>query len=80
MDKTEIYYLNEFEDVLINKTLKEVSEVLEDMGYNPINQLVGYLISGDESYITSANGARSKIKEFDRNKILLTLLNGYLKK
>lgn len=74
MEETKIYNSNEFNDAFIKSTLKEVYEILESRGYNPINQIVGYLISGDPGYITSYNGARNLIVSVDRIKILEVLV------
>ena len=54
--------------------MKEVYEALEERGYNPVNQIVGYLISGDPGYISSYKDARNKIQEIDRAKIVEILL------
>lgn len=78
MDETKIYDSEEFVDANIIKTLKEVIEVLEERGYNPINQIVGYLMSGDPGYISSHKEARNKITKFDRNKILEVLLKYFI--
>ena len=51
---------------------------LKERGYNPINQLVGYLISGDPGYISSYQDARSKIQQLDRAKIVEVLLNHFM--
>ena len=51
---------------------------LKEKGYNPINQLVGYFISGDPTYITSHNGARSQIMRVERDEIIEELLNEYI--
>ena len=59
---------------LTRVTLKEVYEALEERGYNPTNQIVGYLISGDPGYISSYKDARNKIQEIDRAKIVEILL------
>lgn len=74
MDETKIYNTEEFQDALAVETLKEVIQVLEERGYNPINQIVGYLMSGDPGYITSYKGARTLLTSFDRSKILEVLL------
>lgn len=74
MEETKIYSKEEFDNVLVLETLKQVKEILEERGYNAINQIVGYLMSGDPGYITSYKGARSLITEFDRSKILELLL------
>lgn len=58
--------------------LNKVYEALVDKGYNPINQLVGYLISGDPTYITSHNDARIIIKQVDRDEVLEVLLKNFL--
>ncbi len=78
MDETKIYDSEEFIDANIILTLKEVVEVLEERGYNPINQIVGYLMSGDPGYISSHKEARNKITKFDRNKILEVLVKYFI--
>ena len=52
----------------------------EEKGYNPINQLVGYLLSGDPAYVTSHNDARSKIRTLERDELLEELVRSYLEK
>ncbi len=59
--------------------LNEVYKALEDKGYNPVNQIVGYLISGDPAYITSHMEARSMIRTIDRDEILEELIREYMK-
>lgn len=56
-----------------------VYQALKEKGYNPINQLVGYLLSGDPAYITSFNNARGLIRKFERDEILEELVKAYLK-
>lgn len=80
LDKTSLFSIEEIEDALIRKTLDDVFEALKERGYNPISQIVGYLISGDPGYITSHQDARAKITEFDRSKLLFIVLKGYLDK
>lgn len=80
MDETKVYNYDEFEEALVEQTLKEVVSILEERGYNPINQIVGYLISGDPGYISSHKEARSKIVKFDRTKILEIVIRKYLQK
>lgn len=79
MDMTKVYDINEFNDEVTKKTLKEVYEILEEKGYNPVNQIVGYLMSGDPGYITSYNKARNMIMGLDRSKILEVLLKGLMR-
>lgn len=55
-----------------------VFNALEEKGYNPVNQLVGYLISGDPTYITTYNDARTMIKKVERDEILEELLTHYM--
>lgn len=59
--------------------LTTVYQALKEKGYNPINQLVGYLLSGDPTYITSYNNARTLIRKLERDEILEKLLESYLK-
>lgn len=56
-----------------------VYDSLKERGYNPINQIIGYILSGDPTYITSHNDARSLIRKIERDEILEELLNFYLK-
>jgi len=77
MSGTKIYESSNFTDALIENTLKEVIEILRERGYNPINQIVGYLISGDPGYISNHKEARNKLMKFDRTKILEVLLKNY---
>ncbi len=58
--------------------LGKVYQALEEKGYNPVNQIVGYLISGDPAYITSHKNARSLIRTIDRDEILEELIREYL--
>jgi len=60
--------------------LNTVYQALEEKGYNPVNQLVGFMISGDPAYITSHNDARSLICKVDRDEILEELLKRYLQR
>ena len=55
-----------------------VYEALSEKGYNPINQIVGYILSGDPSYITSYNGARSLVRKLERDEILDELVSAYV--
>lgn len=79
LDKTSLFDVNEFKVADITQTLNEVYEALQEKGYNPINQMVGYLISGDPGYISSHRGARSKIIALERSEIVSVLLKDYLK-
>jgi len=61
------------------RILVEVFNALEEKGYNPINQIVGYLVSADPAYITSHKNARNLIRRLERNDILEELVSFYLK-
>jgi len=58
--------------------LHMVYEALEEKGYNPINQIVGYLLSGDPAYITSHNNARNLIRKLERDELLEELLKNFI--
>lgn len=64
----------------VNETLTIVYRSLEEKGYNPINQIVGYLLSGDPAYIPRHNDARNLIKRHERDEILEELVKSYLQK
>ncbi len=79
MGETKVYEASEFQDAMISQVIKEVSQILEERGYNAINQIVGYLMSGDPGYISSHKEARSKLTRFERTKILEVLVRDFLK-
>ena len=79
MEETKIYNAEDFDDALIAQTLKDVVEILEERGYNPINQIVGYLMSGDPGYISSHKEARTKITKIDRAKLIEVILKNFIK-
>lgn len=67
------------EDQLTNRqTLRLVYDALNEKGYNPVNQIVGYLLSEDPTYITSYNNARTLISRLDRDEVLQELVKCYL--
>lgn len=72
---TILYSAKEFDQVLVEDVLKDVYSALKEKGYNPINQIAGYLMSGDPGYISSYKDARKKITSLERSKILEYLLN-----
>ncbi len=80
MDKTTLFDIKEIESALIGETLQEVYEALLERGYNPINQMVGYLISGDPGYISSHKDAREKMSTLERSKVVEVLLKEYMNK
>jgi len=80
MEDTKIFDVDSLNDKLIEDTLHEVYNSLKEIGYNPINQIVGYLMSGDPGYISSHNNSRKKLMKLDRNLIVELLLRKYLSK
>ncbi len=60
------------------KILKEVYEALNEKGYNSINQIVGYILSGDPTYITSHKGARNLIRKIERDELLEKMVKNYI--
>ena len=58
--------------------LKQVYDALKEKGYNPINQIVGYILSGDPTYITSHKDARSKIRQIERDELLEKMVRNYI--
>ena len=77
-DKTMNFKFEREKDVDSKQILKEVYEALLQKGYNPINQLVGYILSGDPTYITSHNDARNKIRAIERDELLEKLVKNYI--
>ena len=65
-------------DIPTKEILKQVYEALEEKGYNPTNQIVGYILSEDPTYITNYNNARGLIRRIDRDKLLGELVRSYL--
>ena len=76
-DKTNMFKVVNTDVIETKQILKEVYDVLEERGYNPTNQLVGYLISGDPGYISSYKDARKKIQVIERTKIIEVLLENF---
>ena len=77
-DKTMNFNVEKEENYKVKEVLKEVYEALTEKGYNPINQIVGYILSGDPTYITSHNNARALICKVERDELLEEMINSYL--
>ena len=77
-DKTRLYSFKKVRNSKVRDILSDVVEALDERGYNPTSQIVGYLISGDPGYISNNKNARARITSIDRNKIIEELLNSYL--
>ena len=79
MDETRNFDIDIIEEENIYETLKEVCEALEERGYNPINQIVGYIISDDLGYISNYKEARNRISKIDRVTLVEIILKKFLK-
>ena len=80
MDKTILFNVEEIKNLEIKNTLEEVYNSLKIRGYNPINQIVGYIISGDPGYISNYQDAREKILNLDRSELVALLVKSYMEK
>ena len=77
-DKTMNFSVETVKNIESKEVLKKVYEALKEKGYNPINQIVGYILSGDPTYITSYNDARNLIRKLDRDELLEKLVRNYI--
>ena len=78
LDYTRKFSVLTDKDVEIKQILTTVYNALRQKGYNPINQIVGYILSEDPTYITNYNNARTLIRKLDRDELLQVLLKSYL--
>ena len=78
-DKTMSFNFEKEKNARTQEILKEVYEALVEKGYNPINQIVGYILSGDPTYITSYKNARSKIMKVERDELVEEMLTEYIR-
>lgn len=78
IDETMNFKVERDNSVKVREILKEVYQALAEKGYNPINQIVGYILSGDPTYITSHNDARSKIRLIERDELLEKMVKNYI--
>ncbi len=77
-EQTMTFSVHKEKDDEMKKTLTAVYDALKEKGYNPINQIVGYILSEDPTYITTYNNARSLIRHIDRDELLQALVKAYL--
>ena len=77
-DKTMSFKIEKDKEIRAREILKEVYQALVEKGYNPINQIVGYILSGDPTYITSHNNARNLIRLIERDELLEKLVKSYI--
>ena len=78
-DTTVLFDVSELNEKNIKDTIRDAVEALTERGYNPVNQIVGYIISGDLGYISSYKETRNKISKIDRTVLVEELLKNYLK-
>lgn len=77
-DQTTRFEFNQDRSHEASQIMNEVMAALEEKGYNPINQLVGYFLSGDPTYITNYHGARAAIRRMERDELLEVILSDYI--
>ena len=78
LEFTRKFSLGDQRDMEIKMMLSTVYQALQEKGYNPINQIVGYILSEDPTYITNHNNARALIRKVDRDELLQTLVKYYV--
>lgn len=78
-DKTIQFSIKEEREDEMRKTLRLIYDALSERGYNPISQIVGYILSEDPTYITTHNNARSLIRRLDRDELLQAIVKDYLR-
>ncbi len=75
---TQKFDLETEKSLLVKNTMSSVKSALEEKGYNPVNQIVGYILSGDPTYVTSYKEARTQISKLDRDDLLEEIVSYYL--
>ncbi|MCI6638719.1 MAG: IreB family regulatory phosphoprotein [Bilifractor sp.] len=79
LGNTQFFRVNTENEISVKRVLDLVYHAMEEKGYNPVNQIVGYIMSGDPTYITSHNGARSMIMKVERDELVEELLKEYIR-
>jgi len=79
-NNTQYFKVQKDTEIVVRDVIHSVFEALTEKGYNPVNQIVGYVMSGDPTYITSHKGARSLIMKVERDEIIEELLRFYIDK
>lgn len=79
LSNTQFFKVKTEPEVQVKEVLDVVYTAMEEKGYNPVNQIVGYIMSGDPTYITSYKGARSMIMKVERDELVEELLKEYIK-
>ena len=78
LSSTQFFSIVQDPEVSVKKVLEDVYSAMEEKGYDPVSQIVGYIMSGDPTYITSHNSARSKIIKVERDELVEELLREYI--
>ena len=79
-NQTQFFKVQKEPEIQVKDVLEVVYRSLSEKGYNPLNQIVGYIMSGDPTYITSHNNARSLIMKVERDELVAELLADYIKR
>ncbi len=79
INNTQYFKVQKDQEIAVKDIIAMIYEALKEKGYNPVNQIVGYVMSGDPTYITSHKGARSLIRRVERDEIIELLLDYYIK-
>ena len=80
LDNTEYFKIQSDQEIRVSEVLQLVYQAMTEKGYDPVNQIVGYIMSGDPTYITSHKGARSLIMKVERDELVEELLRVYVEK
>ena len=79
INNTQFFTVQKEPELQVSDVLEIVYKALKEKGYNPVNQIVGYIMSGDPTYITSHNNARSLIMKVERDELVEEILKAYIK-
>lgn len=79
LGNTQYFRVKSEPEISVKEVLDTVYNAMEEKGYNPVNQIVGYIMSGDPTYITSYKGARSMIMKVERDELVEELLKAYIR-
>ena len=80
LDNTQYFKIQSDQEIRVSEVLQLVYQAMTEKGYDPVNQIVGYIMSGDPTYITSHKGARSLIMKGERDELVEELLRVYVEK
>ena len=80
LENTQYFKIQSDQELKVGEVLRKVYEAMTEKGYDPVNQIVGYIMSGDPTYITSHKGARSLIMKVERDELVEELLKVYVEK